>query len=198
MIHVIRFAGELNVFHYCHSSEEVGGEGRRGCQRSPPRGSQSRADTLAADTREPRCTSPTPDAFVRGPCVCVCPPRARYRSLLNRVQCPSHLVQLGACGPAPPETSHPWPLSVTPTTRAPQLTAQLIAGATIAYERTVSAIDRCMHALDFGWRIYFELLAKWLPMDGHARVDHPTATLACDGFNFADLRRCYECKWLCW
>lgn len=71
MIHVIRFAGELNVFHYCHSSEEVGGEGRRGCQRSPPRGSQSRADTLAADTREPRCTSPTPDAFVRGPCVCV-------------------------------------------------------------------------------------------------------------------------------
>lgn len=26
MIHIIRFAGELNVFHYCHSSEEVGGE----------------------------------------------------------------------------------------------------------------------------------------------------------------------------
>lgn len=33
MIHIIRFAGELNVFHYCHSSEEVGGEGRRGCRR---------------------------------------------------------------------------------------------------------------------------------------------------------------------
>ncbi|OWR44989.1 hypothetical protein KGM_202737 [Danaus plexippus plexippus] len=29
MIHIIRFAGELNVFHYCHSSEEVGGAGRR-------------------------------------------------------------------------------------------------------------------------------------------------------------------------
>ncbi|CAH0715578.1 unnamed protein product, partial [Brenthis ino] len=35
MIHIIRFAGELNVFHYCHSSEEVGGEGRRGCGGGP-------------------------------------------------------------------------------------------------------------------------------------------------------------------
>lgn len=171
-----------------------GGAGARGA----PRAVLSREPTLSPPTRESRDARRlrlTHSFAVR---VCVCPPRARYRSLLIRVQCPPHLVQLGACGPAPPETSHPWPLSVTPTTRAPQLTAQLIAGATIAYERTVSAIDRCMHALDFGWRIYFELLAKWLPMDGHARVDHPTATLACDGFNFADLRRCYECKWLCW
>ncbi|CAH2048624.1 unnamed protein product, partial [Iphiclides podalirius] len=54
MIHIIRFAGELNVFHYCHSSEEVGGEGRRGCRRRSPRGTAllSRPPTLSLSVRE--------------------------------------------------------------------------------------------------------------------------------------------------
>lgn len=56
MIHIIRFAGELNVFHYCHSSEEVGGEGRRGCRRRPPRATPalSRSPTLSLLVRESR------------------------------------------------------------------------------------------------------------------------------------------------
>lgn len=60
MIHIIRFAGELNVFHYCHSSEEVGGEGRRGCRRRPPRWrgrrrpALSREPTLSLPVRESR------------------------------------------------------------------------------------------------------------------------------------------------
>ncbi|CAH2096226.1 unnamed protein product [Euphydryas editha] len=56
MIHIIRFAGELNVFHYCHSSEEVGGEGRRGCRRRPPRATPalSRSSTLSLLVRESR------------------------------------------------------------------------------------------------------------------------------------------------
>lgn len=56
MIHIIRFAGELNVFHYCHSSEEVGGEGRRGWRRRPPRATPalSRSPTLSLLVRESR------------------------------------------------------------------------------------------------------------------------------------------------
>lgn len=57
----------------------IGGSGRRGAARVPAAapaltrsaapGTQSRADTLVASTREPRCTSSPLDSF--GPCVCV-------------------------------------------------------------------------------------------------------------------------------
>lgn len=67
MIH-IRFAGELNVFHYCHSSEEVGGSGRRAGGR-PPRPPQSPLDSLARSTGQTPCTPPPSDVLLATVCV---------------------------------------------------------------------------------------------------------------------------------
>ncbi|KAG6443745.1 hypothetical protein O3G_MSEX003038 [Manduca sexta] len=55
--------------HYCMHAAAMkwAARGGAGVGGSPPRGSQSLADTLAASTREPRCTSPTLDAFSLGP-----------------------------------------------------------------------------------------------------------------------------------
>ncbi|GBP65023.1 hypothetical protein EVAR_43130_1 [Eumeta japonica] len=47
MIH-IRFTGELNVFHYCHSSEEVGGGTRRAGRSVGPGGARLRPRRRAA------------------------------------------------------------------------------------------------------------------------------------------------------
>lgn len=83
MIHIIRFAGELNVFHYCHSSEEVGGEGRRGAG-GGPRAALSRSPTLSPPARESRDALRlrlTHSVAVR---VCVCPPSLiRHRSSIE-------------------------------------------------------------------------------------------------------------------
>lgn len=175
MIHIIRFAGELNVFHYCHSSEEVGGEGRRGCRRRPP-ALLSRSPTLsppARESRDARSLRLTHSVAVR---VCV-PSVIRDRSPCeSRAVLPlrvHRILRPGATSAAVPE-----PVASTPE---PAETAQL-TGAPPACERTVSAIDQCMHALDITSRVYFESLAKRLPMDRiHAPRRSPSSATAAKG-----------------
>lgn len=164
MIHIIRFAGELNVFHYCHSSEEVGGEGRRGCRRRPP-ALLSRSPTLsppARESRDARSLRLTHSVAVR---VCV-PSVIRDRS---RSSCESRAVLL--------KRVHPRILRLGRSSTAHPVEHAGADGsadrAPAACERTVSAVDHCMHALDITLRVYFESLAKRLPMDRCTRlVDH--------------------------
>lgn len=145
MIHIIRIAGELNVFHYCHSSEEVGGEGRRGGG-GAPRLVFSRSPTLSLLARESRDARRLRLTHLIAIRVCV-PSRCRDRSSWSRVQCPPRTIRRS-------DRSYPQLLC-----SAHQLTAQLIKGATAGPERTVSAIDDCMHALDFTF--YVSILSRW-------------------------------------
>lgn len=161
MIHIIRFAGELNVFHYCHSSEEVGGEGRRGAG-GGPRAAFSRSPTLSPPARESRDALRlrlTHSVAVR---VCV-PSVIRLRSSIE----PQPVQLLGVKVPVRGR-SVPLQPAAPPLSRhreLPTATAQL-TGVPIAYERTVSAIDHCMHAPDTSLYVSISSRSQNTALDG--------------------------------
>lgn len=155
-----------------------GGAGDGG---GPPHCSQSLADTLAASTREPRCTSPTLDAFNLGPCVCALrdprPELARAAVQCSRSECDRRDLRPAAA------TASAVPV---PASRTPEPSTQLTAAIT-ACDRTVSAIDHCMHALNITLRVYFESLAKPLPMDRmYALRRSPSYATAAKGWRFRE------------
>lgn len=90
MIHIIRFAGELNVFHLLSFIEEVGGEGRRGAG-GAPRAVLSRSPTLSLPARESRDARRLRLTHLVAVRVCV-PSVIRRRNSIEARECRSQCI----------------------------------------------------------------------------------------------------------
>lgn len=133
-----------------------GGAGAGG---SPPLDSQSLADTLAASTREPRCTLPSLDAFSIGPRVCatVPSPWSEIEARLYRVQCSrSQCASSDLTVRVQRAVSEQW--TAARDSRRLSWPARLPANA-----RWVRSITACTRSTSLC--VYFESLAKQLPID---------------------------------
>lgn len=169
-----------------------GGAGASGA----PRAVLSREPTLSPPTRESRdarCLRLTHSIAIR---VCVPSPYSRSELVEPRAV-PSHPVHQEPAGQpwSPrPAAQHQRDTGISRSTAD----AQLISRRNYRL-RTHGECDQSLHANFTSFDVfYFESLAKFLPMDGLARVDHPATTLARKGDNFADLHRCYKCERPCW